>query len=44
MKVISSDGQEFEIEYDIAKQSKLLKVYFDGNYLIFYINHFISVQ
>jgi hypothetical protein len=31
MKVISSDEQEFKIDYDLAKQSKLLKLYFDGN-------------
>jgi hypothetical protein len=33
MKVISNDGQEFEIDHDIAKQSTLLKQFSDGEYL-----------
>lgn len=31
MKVVSCDGQEFDINQDIAKQSKLLKYYFEGS-------------
>jgi hypothetical protein len=32
MKVISNDGQEFEIDQDIAKQSTLLKQFSEGEY------------
>ncbi|CAF1028009.1 unnamed protein product [Adineta ricciae] len=32
LKVISSDGQEFQIDHDIAKQSKLFRSYFDDSF------------
>ncbi|UJR20392.1 hypothetical protein I4U23_023523 [Adineta vaga] len=32
MKVISTDGEEFNISYDIAKQSRLLHSYFDESF------------
>jgi hypothetical protein len=33
MKLISNDGQEFEIDEDTAKQSTLLKQFSDGECL-----------
>jgi hypothetical protein len=37
MKVISSDGKEFEIDYDVAKQSTMLKSFFNGKCPDFFI-------
>ncbi|CAF0813257.1 unnamed protein product [Adineta ricciae] len=43
LKVISSDGQEFQIDHDIAKQSKLFRSYFDGEYF-HTIDYYIIIQ
>lgn len=47
MKVISCDGQEFDVDQDIIKQSKLLKYYFEGNefcWMIIYLFIFILLE
>jgi hypothetical protein len=44
MKVLSSDEQEFTIDYDIAKQSKILKLWFDGECAWKFFQSFHSCQ
>ncbi|CAF1525718.1 unnamed protein product [Adineta ricciae] len=43
LKVISADGQEFQIDHDIAKQSKLFRSYFDGEFF-HTIDYYIVTQ
>ena len=41
MKVISNNGEEFSIDQQMIKQSKLFKFYYDGNEQDFLLSNHI---